>query len=723
MRAAAQLQRIGRPIGTLSAARLRAHRHDANLVAVFLAEQRLRPQGACIVRRHDPGLDRAVLAHIAVHLGLDRRKLLGRDRMIVAEVEPQPVRRVQAAPLRDVIAKGPAQRLVQQVRCRVVRADRRPAVVIDRQLRPLATADGAHRDLGLMDKDAGNLLGVGDACRARVGADQAMIADLPAAFGIEGRLVHHDGDLGPLARLGRVGAVDHQRGDLALGLLGVIAQELGGAVLFGQLEPDGRIRGLSGTRPCGTGHALLLGHRHVEPFGLHRAALFAQRVLCQVQRKSERVVQLERGLARQVGPFGQARQFVVQQAQTPVQRLAEPRLLGPQGLLDHRLRACQLRIGRAHLAHQCGHQLVHDRVLRAQHVRVAHRAAHDPAQHVTAPLVGGHHPVRDQEAGRPQVIRDHPVMHLARPVGIRAGRMGRGLDQRPHQVGVIVVVLALQQRADPLQPHAGVDGLHVQRAHRAVLELLVLHEDQVPDLDEAVAILVRAARRAAGDLVAMIEEDLGAGATGTGRAHLPEIVRRRDADDAVVGQARDLLPDLHSLIVGVIDRDQQAILGDREIAGQQLPGMRDRLVLEIVAEAEIAQHLEERVVPRRIAHIVQVVVLAAGANAFLRAGGAVVVARLDPGEQVLELHHAGIGEHQRGVVARDQRAAVHDPVAVPFEIAKESRADVIQTGHGGPSSQKCLRPSRAADGLSPGRCPVQQPACEKAQGLPRARPS
>ncbi len=62
--------------------------------------------------------------------------------MVVAEVEPQPVRRVQAAPLRDVIAKGPAQRLVQQVRAewfaRIATGGRdRPTAA------PLATADGA----------------------------------------------------------------------------------------------------------------------------------------------------------------------------------------------------------------------------------------------------------------------------------------------------------------------------------------------------------------------------------------------------------------------------------------------------------------------------------------------------------------------------------------------------------------------------------------------------
>ena len=40
----------------------------------------------------------------------------------------------------------------------------------------------------------------------------------------------------------------------------------------------------------------------------------------------------------------------------------------------------------------------------------------------------------------------------------------------------------------------------------------------------------------------------------------------------------------------------------------------DRLALEIIAEAEIAEHLEEGVMPGGIADILQVVVLAARAH-------------------------------------------------------------------------------------------------------------
>ena len=105
--------------------------------------------------------------------------------------------------------------------------------------------------------------------------------------------------------------------------------------------------------------------------------------------------------------------------------------------------------------------------------------------------------------------------------------------------------------------------------------------------------------------------------------------------------------------------------------GQQRPGMQDRLLLEIVAEAEIAEHLEEGVVPRGVADIVEIVVLAPGANAFLRCCRTRIIAGFNAGKQVLELHHAGVREHQRGVVSRHQRAGRLDRVTLLFKITKE----------------------------------------------------
>ena len=681
MGAAAQLDRIDVAAGALVRPGLAAHRHDPDLVAVFLAKQRLRAHRAGVVGRHDAGFHRRVLADDPVHLGLDLREFLGRQRLAVAEIEPQPVLGIQRSLLRDMRPQRRPQRLVQKVGGRVVGLDRPAPRGIDRQDRALPASDPALRDLGHVDEEVPGLAGVGHAGRAGIGLDEAAIAHLPAAFGVERRLVHDDPDLLALGRRLDLGPVDHQRQDRALGLVGVIAQELGRAVAVGKVEPDRGVPRLARARPSGARLGLLLGHRAVEARDLDPAPLLAQRVLRQVQREAVGVVKLERRLAGQVRALGQARDLVAQKPQPAIERLAETRLLAPQRLLDHRLSAGEFGVGRAHLPDQRGHQLVHHRVLGPQHVRVAHRAAHDPAQDVAAPLVRRHHPVGDQEAGRTQVVGDHAVVDLAGAVGVAVGRMRRRLDQRAHQVGVVVVVLALQERADPFQPHAGVDRRVRQRLHRAVLELLELHEDEVPDLDEAIAVLVRAAGRAAPDAVAVVVEDFGAGAARAGRAHPPEVVVGRDADDPVVAKPCDLLPDRRRLVIGVVDGDQQLVFGDAKVLGQQLPRVGDRLFLEVVAEAEVAQHLEERVVPRRIAHVVEVVVLAARAHAFLRARRTDVVALFDPGEQVLELHHAGVREHQRGIVPRHQGRAVHPGVPVPFVEVEEGRADVVQTGH------------------------------------------
>ena len=96
-------------------------------------------------------------------------------------------------------------------------------------------------------------------------------------------------------------------------------------------------------------------------------------------------------------------------------------------------------------------------------------------------------------------------------------------------------------------------------------------------------------------------------------------------------------------------------LRQAETLGDEVPGELDGDVLEVVAEREVAEHLEEGVVAGGIADVLQVVVLAAGAHAFLRRRRALVVALLGAGEDVLELHHAGVGEQQRRVVARHQR--------------------------------------------------------------------
>ncbi len=179
----------------------------------------------------------------------------------------------------------------------------------------------------------------------------------------------------------------------------------------------------------------------------------------------------------------------------------------------------------------------------------------------------------------------------------------------------------------------------------------------------------------------MVEEDFRARSAGARIAHRPEIRRGRDADDFRFGKARDLLPKTERFVIVDIDCRGQALLGKPQILRQQFPGERDGIRLEVIAEREIAQHLEKGEMARGIAHIVEIVVLAAGAHAFLRGRRAHIGPLFLTREDVLELHHAGVREEQRGVVARHERRGGDHLMALGLEVIEERRTDVGQAFH------------------------------------------
>ena len=175
-------------------------------------------------------------------------------------------------------------------------------------------------------------------------------------------------------------------------------------------------------------------------------------------------------------------------------------------------------------------------------MRVAHRPAHDPAQHIAAPLLARQHAVGDQEGRGAQMIGDDAMRDRVRPVRCDARGFGRGQDQGPEEVDVVIVVLALQDRGDAFEPHAGIDRGARQRDPLTRAHLVELREDEVPDFDEAVALGIGASRRTPGNGRAVIVKDLRARAARSDVAHHPEIVRGRDADDLRPRAARRSSP-------------------------------------------------------------------------------------------------------------------------------------------------------------------------------------
>ena len=271
MRAAAKLDGIG-AVG-LGALVGHAHGDDADLVAIFLAEQRQRALRDGLIRRHQMGLHRLVLQDHRVDEILDRDDLFVGHGFLMREVESEPARLDQRALLRHVRSQHFAERFVQEVGRGMVRAGRGAAPMIDIEIDRVADFQRARLDDAMMQEEAVQLfLRVLD-LEGRFGTgDAAAIADLAAGLAIEGRLVDDDDAVRALAELIDAGAVLDQRHDLAGRGFRVIAEELGRAQFLFQLEPERVGRGLAGASPGFPCLGTLALHRSGEAFGIDEDA-------------------------------------------------------------------------------------------------------------------------------------------------------------------------------------------------------------------------------------------------------------------------------------------------------------------------------------------------------------------------------------------------------------------------------------------------------------------
>ena len=209
-----------------------------------------------------------------------------------------------------------------------------------------------------------------------------------------------------------------------------------------------------------------------------------------------------------------------------------------------------------------------------------------------------------------------------------------------------------------------------------------LHEYVVPDFDVAVTAAVDATadRLVTRDRVTAVVVHLRAASARAGVAHCPEVLLHPKLDDAV---GRDEpAPDRVCLVVSRNLRLPSEYRGVQPLRrqmpnlGQERPSERDRLLLEVVAEREVPQHFEKRVVTPGGADVVKVVVFPADPHALLGGGRARRGPPFATEERVLELVHPRVGEQQGRVVRRYERRASDDLVAVAGEVIEKALANL-----------------------------------------------
>ena len=207
----------------------------------------------------------------------------------------------------------------------------------------------------------------------------------------------------------------------------------------------------------------------------------------------------------------------------------------------------------------------------------------------------------------------------------------------------------LHRHGQTLQAHSGIDVLLNQIGVMAVPVIVELGEHDIPDFHVAVALAAHHIFRTVPVFLPSVVIDLRAGTAGAG-AVLPEIVLFSETVDVVRRDMHIVEPDIVRLVVVHIDRRIEPFGIKPHALRQELPCPGDRLLLEIIAEGKVSEHLEESAVPGCLADIFKI----SGADAFLAGSHPASRRNLLAGKPRLHRRHAGIDDEKRLVIMRNQ---------------------------------------------------------------------
>ena len=472
--------RLGMDAATELAARTETH--HAHGVAIFLAEESHGAKLLGFLHGHVAVLVESIVgADHAVHDLLHLTQLLVGDLLEVGEVEAQGVGRHIGTLLLHMVAEDLLQGIVDKVCGGVVGSAGIALVGV------YARHEVGINVLGQLLHDVYALvvlaLGVGHGHGLVLAHEHALVAYLSAHLTVERCVVEHQ--LVERALLLCHLAVAQ---DVTLVLGVVVAHKL--LLALAQNHPVAVLNG-SGVA-CAL---LLLLHLGVKLLLVDGVAVFAAYQLGEVEREAvgvehaEGLCTVEHGLA--VG--FQLVHGAVEQVDAFLQGAEERVFLFFHDACDELLLSGELGEGVAHLLHEHRHELIHERLFLVEEgVGVAHGAAQDAADHIACLGVAGQLAVGNGEGNGTQVVGAHAHGH----VGVfviaifLACDVFLFLDDGLEDVGVIVGMFVLQGADQTLEAHAGIDNVHGQGNERAVGLALILHEHDVPDLDDLWVVFV-----------------------------------------------------------------------------------------------------------------------------------------------------------------------------------------------------------------------------------------
>ena len=100
--------------------------------------------------------------------------------------------------------------------------------------------------------------------------------------------------------------------------------------------------------------------------------------------------------------------------------------------------------------------------------------------------------------------------------------------------------------------------------------------------------------------LAQVDMDFRIRSAGTA-ADFPEIILQ--PDDAFIGYADDIVPDMIGFIIFRINGDPQLIRRQFQLFCQKFPGPGNDFLLEVIPEGKVAQHFKIRMMAGRMADV------------------------------------------------------------------------------------------------------------------------
>ena len=136
---------------------------------------------------------------------------------------------------------------------------------------------------------------------------------------------------------------------------------------------------------------------------------------------------------------------------------------------------------------------------------------------------------------------------------------------------------------------------------------------------------------------------------------LPEIIFLTETIDPLCRNADLFIPDFKSFLIVLIDRRIEPVSVQSHHFREKFPAPYNCLMFKVISKGEVAQHLKEGAMSRRLADILQI----SCTDTFLTGRNAPSRRNLLPCKIWLKRRHTGIDQQKAVVIVRYQRKALH----------------------------------------------------------------